>query len=394
MLMIFERYAKVASGSLYVMFLARHLGASLYGEYSESLAFIGVFGVLALAGIDSLFQKELSQTKNHSLIIKKFFLAKCVPVMLALLGYFLIWPQEDTLFIYFIPFLISVILSFPYQGLVYEEKFKQILKVSFTVIIISNICRIYLFTHQVQLYWYVLSYSLECASYPVGYFLLYCRNKNIIREKVSFNDFLMLFKNGWALIISTILVGLYTRFAILNLSSGSLIHEVGRFSLLTRIIDAMLVVAVSSSMLGMKKLLHANAEYDKHRRDYLLAMYIISFVMTILTFLCVYYVSPHVFGLQYIYDVRVAAITALVVLFSFMGIYNGRLLVIEGYYYFPLARNVLAMIAFIVFIYFTRNSYSLEKAMLSIMIAWCSSSFIFMIFTKQTRRMIFLELKK
>jgi len=209
-----------------------------------------------------------------------------------------------------------------------------------------------------------------------------------------FKDFLMLFKNGWALIISTILVGLYTRLAILNLSSGSLIHEVGRFSLLTRIIDAMLVVAVSSSMLGMKKLLHANAEYDKYRRDYLLAMYVISFVMTILTFLCVYYISPHVFGLQYIYDMRVAAITSLVVLFSFMGIYNGRLLVIEGYYYFPLARNVLAMIAFVAFIYFTRNSYSLEKAMLSIMIAWCSSSFIFMIFTKQTRRMIFLELKK
>ncbi|GEM_PF-4175095 len=376
------------------MFLAKHLGPSLYGEYSESLAFIGVFGVLALAGLDSLFQKELSLSNNHSLVIKKFLLIKCVPVVLAILCYLAFWPQKDPLFIYFIPFLFSVILSFPYQGLIYEEKFKKILTVSFSVIIISNLCRLYLFTHQTQLYWYVLSYSMECACYPLGYFLFYCKNKRILYQKVDFKDYLLLIRNGWALIISTILVGLYTRLAILNLSSNSLAHEVGRFSLLTRIVDAMLVVAVSSSMLGMKRLLNAGENYNKYKREYLVTMYTVSLLMTFLTFSCVYYLSPIIFGVQYAYNLDVASITALVVLFSFMGIYNGRLLVIEGFYYFPLARNVLAILAFIIFIYFTRNAYSLDKAMLSILIAWCSSSFIFMIFTKQTRRMIFLELKK
>lgn len=394
LLMVFERYAKVASGSLYVMFLAKHLGAALYGEYSQSLAFIGLFGVLALAGLDGLFQKQLSLTGNHSQVIKNFLFIKAIPVLLAVIGYVIFWKEKDDLFIYFIPFLFSVVLSFPYQGLIYEEKFKAILKVSFTIIIVSNIFRLYLFTHQVELYWYVLSYSLECACYPLGYFVFYCKGKKILQEKLILKDIIALVKNGWALILSTILVGSYTKLAILNLSTSSLTHEVGRFSLLTRIIDAMLVVAVSSSMLGMKKLLNASEKYNKYKRDYLITMYVISLTMTLLTFICIYYLCPVLFGGQYIYNANVAVVTALVVLFSFLGIYNGRLLVIEECYYFPLTRNILAITAFAIYIYTTKDSYSLEKAMISILIAWFSSSFIFMFFTKQTRRMIFLELKK
>ncbi|MEZ9497683.1 hypothetical protein AB4251_09335, partial [Vibrio lentus] len=133
-LFVLERYVKVASGSIYILFLAKYLGADLYGEYSTNLAFIGLFSLLGFSGADGIFQKKLSKSVDHVKTIKSFIFLKSTFIFIGVLAYFIYGSEEYQLFVYFMPFLLSSIFSFSYQGLVYDEKIKNILITSFVVI--------------------------------------------------------------------------------------------------------------------------------------------------------------------------------------------------------------------------------------------------------------------
>jgi O-antigen/teichoic acid export membrane protein len=398
LLISLERYVKVASGSFYIMFLAKYLGPEEYGRYSAGLAFVGLLGIFALAGIDGLLQKKLAVDLRHNLVIESFFLLKLLPLLCVIVIY-LLWSyffniKINSLFIYFTPFLISLIFSFVYQYLIYEERFYKICIVSFSVIIISNIVRFFLFYNNVSLEWFVISYSVEAALFPVGYLTYYLKGKKLFEKKIDFTYIFDLVKEGWGLILSTLIIGSLTKVALLNVESSSSAEDVGRLALLLRIVEAMLILAVSSSMVGMRRLLKAEDDYREVRNNYMIKMYIISILMSLGCYLFLVYLCPVFFGEGYTYSLNVSIISAFLVFFNSVGIYNGRLLVVEGFYKFPLFRNLISLTVFLSINYYYYSMFDLELAMYSLVISWLISSFIFMLLFKKTRRMVLFEFKK
>ncbi|MEZ9500320.1 hypothetical protein AB4251_23090, partial [Vibrio lentus] len=263
---------------------------------------------------------------------------------------------------------------------------------SFVVILFSNLFRVYLFTHQLSLHWYALSYSIEAACYPLGYFLQYVSKKKMFNSKLYSIDVIVLIRDSWPLIISTIIVGLFTKLALINLAKYNEPFEVGRFSLLLRVIEGMLIIATSTSVLQLKKLLNAGDKYNEIKNRYIKTMYLVATIVSIIAYVLVSIFIPVVFGQEYEFSANIAFVTSIIVFFNFIGIYNGRLLVVEGYYYFPLIRNTLSLLIFVV--YNNMVTQSLESSLLSLLITWVFSSFICMLITGNTRRMLFFEYKK
>ncbi|MDK9684925.1 oligosaccharide flippase family protein [Pseudoalteromonas shioyasakiensis] len=393
-LLMLERYAKVASGAIYVLFLARYLGPKDYGAYSAGLAVAGLLGVFALAGVDGLFQKKLSVSKEKSEIFFSFFLIKLVPVLIATSFYFLyvFYSGEgvDLLIVCFLPFTISLVLSFSYQGLLYEEKYKEIIKISFSIIAISNIFRIYLFLYTEKIELYALAYSMEALLLTVIYSVVFIRQINVVSTP-SFRVLKSIFKDGFPLIVSTLIIGSVSKVVLLNIEQSSSLEVVGQFALSMRVVEAALLLAVASSMIGLKALLtnYGTDKYFYQKRIYIRNMYALSFLSMLLTFVFFFFISSYLFGTGYAYSYKSCILISLLVFFNFIAIYNGRLLVVEELYKFAFFRSLFSLVFFFILVVYFNESFNLEEALLTLLAFWFSSSFIFMSIFKKTRRMFF-----
>jgi O-antigen/teichoic acid export membrane protein len=399
-LLLLERYVKVASGALYTLLLAKFLGPELFGFYSANLAFAGLIGVFAFSGVDGLFQKKLSKNLNYNVIFKCFFIIKSVPVILAILMY-LLWAylngdNEKSLLFFFLPFVFSLMLSFSYQGLIFTKKYKQIFIVSFSIILVSNIIRGYLFYCNSSIELFALSYSIEALLFPLGYSLFFFRKHGFKTSGIDLEVIKGIIRDGWPLVISTIIIGVLSKLALLKIESNSSLQEVGQFALVLRVVDAILIIAVASSMMNIKGLLTGldTSNYKEVKRKYILQMYLLAITCSSLTFIFFQYLAAIFFGEEYFYTLTTSFFISLLVFFNFIGIYNGRLLVVEGEYKVALMRNVFSFVFFIILCELIIAEYNLEIATLTLSLYWMMSSFVFMLFSNKTRRMVFFERKK
>ncbi len=395
-LLMLERYAKVASGAVFILFLARYLGPKDYGVYSAGLAVAGLLGVFSLAGIDGLFQKKLSEKNEAIEVFFSFFIIKMIPVLLAIVSYFIYvycyGKSFDLLLVCFLPFTLSLILSFSYQGLLYEEKYKEILKISFSIILISNIFRVFLFFSSDKIEFFALAYSLEALLLTVSYSFYFIKYVSP-RSLPSVNLLKKIVRDGLPLIISTLIIGSVSKIALLKVEGNSTLEEVGKFALSMRVVEAALLLAVASSMIGMKALLsnYKTAKYALKKRLYIRNMYILSLICSSLTFF--FFFAINVFGEGYDYNLTSCVLISLLVFFNFVAIYNGRLLIVEGLYRFALFRSLFSFVFFSTVVLYFNSLFDLDSALIALLAFWIGSSFIFMCMFKKTRRMFFWKLK-
>ncbi|WP_165721184.1 MULTISPECIES: oligosaccharide flippase family protein [unclassified Pseudoalteromonas] len=394
--LMLERYIKVASGAVYILLLAKFLGPELYGLYSANLAVAGFLGVFSLAGIDGLFQKRLSESNNPSEVFFSFFAIKFIPLIIIISLYYS-WSHffsEDPreLLIYFLPFTISMMMSFSYQGLLYFEDYSKIFIVSFGVIIVSNLFRLYIFQTEISIEFFILSYSIEALAFPLGYSCFFIlKNKQFIIPKIKVIKGIL--SDGWYLIISTIIIGAVSKVSLLWLEKNSTLDQVGKLALSLRVLDASLILAVATSMMGLRLLLKSyNTDYYIIKKnEYLKRMYFLSTLATLVIFVFFYYFAPLFFGVDYAYDLETSLYISFLVFFNFLGIYNGRLLVVEGLYHFALIRNTIGLILFVCFCFLYSDRFDIKMAVGGLLMFWFFSSFVFMVLFKRTRRMVFLE---
>ncbi|TOG57271.1 hypothetical protein CGI97_23995, partial [Vibrio parahaemolyticus] len=98
----------------------------------------------------------------------------------------------------------------------------------------------------------------EQLIYVIGYFLLYFRSGFNFKLNIKTLDRLKwIWKNGWALAFSAIIVGTFSRVSLFVLEHYESLKVVGQFSLILRVIDALVILAASSSLIKMKELVES-----------------------------------------------------------------------------------------------------------------------------------------
>ncbi|HCZ9274406.1 TPA: hypothetical protein O4G40_000837 [Vibrio alginolyticus] len=397
MLITLERYAKVFSGAMYTFLMAKFLGAESYGYYSYNFALISMIGIFALNGLDGLYQRELSRTQSKATLFFDFFVVK-FGVMVIVLGVFflfhnLIEIELSPLFYFFLPYLFTLPLSILYQGVIYERLVSGLVKVSILNLLLSNSLRVYLFFNYDNVNYFALSYVLEQLIYVIGYFLLYFRNGLNFKLNIKTLDRLKwIWKNGWALAFSAIIVGTFSRVSLFVLEHYESLKVVGQFSLILRVIDALVILAASSSLIKMKELVESknkdNSTYAKYVKVYKENMYFLSMVSSLLMFLGLYFIVPFFFGEEYQFGLFSCVVASFVVLFNFIGIYTGRVLVVESLYKVALIRNLISLLAVSVLSLIFVPKFGLAGALISLAASWCLSSVLILCLYKKTRYMV------
>ncbi|EHO8535993.1 hypothetical protein BBM24_17775 [Vibrio parahaemolyticus] len=397
MLITLERYAKVFSGAMYTFLMAKFLGAESYGYYSYNFALISMIGIFALNGLDGLYQRELSNTQSKATLFFDFFVVKS-GVMVIVLGVFflfhnLIEIELSPLFYFFLPYLLTLPLSILYQGVIYERLVSGLVKVSILNLLLSNSLRVYLFFNYDNVNYFALSYVLEQLIYVIGYFLLYFRSGFNFKLNIKTLDRLKwIWKNGWALAFSAIIVGTFSRVSLFVLEHYESLKVVGQFSLILRVIDALVILAASSSLIKMKELVESKnkdkSTYAKYVKAYKENMYFLSMVSSLLMFLGLYFIVPFFFGEEYQFGLFSCVVASFVVLFNFIGIYTGRVLVVESLYKVALIRNLISLLAVSVLSFIFVPKFGLEGALISLAASWCLSSVLILCLYNKTRYMV------
>jgi len=397
MLITLERYAKVFSGAMYTFLMAKFLGAESYGYYSYNFALISMIGIFALNGLDGLYQRELSNTQSKATLFFDFFVVK-FGVMVIVLGVFflfhnLIEIELSPLFYFFLPYLLTLPLSILYQGVIYERLISGLVKVSILNLLLSNSLRVYLFFNYDNVNYFALSYVLEQLIYVIGYFLLYFRGGFNFKLNIKTLDRLKwIWKNGWALAFSAIIVGTFSRVSLFVLEHYESLKVVGQFSLILRVIDALVILAASSSLIKMKELVESKnkdkSTYAKYVKAYKENMYFLSMVSSLLMFLGLYFIVPFFFGEEYQFGLFSCVVASFVVLFNFIGIYTGRVLVVESLYKVALIRNLISLLAVSVLSFIFVPKFGLEGALISLAASWCLSSVLILCLYNKTRYMV------
>lgn len=397
MLITLERYAKVFSGAMYTFLMAKFLGAESYGYYSYNFALISMIGIFALNGLDGLYQRELSNTQSKATLFFDFFVVK-FGVMVIVLGVFflfhnLIEIELSPLFYFFLPYLLTLPLSILYQGVIYERLVSGLVKVSILNLLLSNSLRVYLFFNYDNVNYFALSYVLEQLIYVIGYFLLYFRSGFNFKLNIKTLDRLKwIWKNGWALAFSAIIVGTFSRVSLFVLEHYESLKVVGQFSLILRVIDALVILAASSSLIKMKELVESKnkdkSTYAKYVKAYKENMYVLSMVSSLLMFLGLYFIVPFFFGEEYQFGLFSCVVASFVVLFNFIGIYTGRVLVVESLYKVALIRNLISLLAVSVLSFIFVPKFGLEGALISLAASWCLSSVLILCLYNKTRYMV------
>ncbi|MEZ9217862.1 hypothetical protein AB4581_15260 [Vibrio cyclitrophicus] len=400
-LITLERYVKVASGALYTFLIAKFLGSELYGVYSYNFALISLIGMFALNGLDSLFQKKLSEKNVKSNLFFEFFFIKftCLTVALTIYVVFCFINNSNlsVLFYVFLPYIFTLPFSMIYQGLVYERKVKGIVVVSIINMSFSNLLRVYLFMNSNNIELFAASYVIEQLIYLVGYFYFYFDRDdfNLIQKKDIKPIFISsksILKDAWALSLSAIMVGCFSRVTLFFLESNESMSEVGKYALILRVSDAMVILAASSSLIKMRELLDAKkmkiCDYEKSLQNYKINMYFLSISSALIMFFSLYYLVPIVFGSEYVFSFLSCIYSSMIVLFNFVAIYTGRVLVVESFYKIAMIRNAIALLSLMTISYFFVPKLGIEGALISLSISWAISSFFILLFIKKTRHMV------
>ncbi len=217
--MFFAKIASMVISLITMLYVARHLGPTNYGQLSYAISFVGLFSFVAALGIDQVLYRDLvrfPEKRNEYLgsAIGLRFVASLLTIGLCLLFAVLLSDKDVSLFLIFIISLGFVfnsfnLISYEFQANV-QQKYPYLLVLGVTIIL--NILKITTTILDKGVIFLACIVLLEAVLYMLGY--LYIRTKfygTVRRLKFDKVIALGIIKDSFPLIFASAFVTIYAR---------------------------------------------------------------------------------------------------------------------------------------------------------------------------------------
>lgn len=232
--------------------LARHLGASGYGDYSIVFAYLSFFQVLTGLGIDSIVVKEVSRdASNQNAVVSNAIILKIIFSILAILAAIIIahlmgYSKDIRLLIYIASF--AMIFSF---GTVYTALFQSKLKAAYYTIpelIVNIVISLLMFLFillKAPIVVFVLLQSLIVIPITVIYVIA---SKKFIDFKAGFQYDSVLCRSmlsqSWPIFLSSVFVSIYMRIDQVMLFRMVGANELGLYSAGVKLAESLNIIPI------------------------------------------------------------------------------------------------------------------------------------------------------
>jgi len=247
-----ERIVQMVIALFVGVLSARFLGPANFGIINYSLSFMSLFMAICTLGLEDIFVRDVlnepSNTgKSMGSGISMRLIASFISIILILVTLQITAPGNDLLFT--VSLVLSISLIF-YSFELIEFWFQSKLQSKYVSIakIITGVCvagwKIALLMLKASVVWFALSVTLEAALMAGILVFMYYRNGGP-KWKFSWNISKVMLSQSYHLIISGLLVSLYTRTGQIMIGNMIGQSEVGIYAAATRLSDVWFILPLA-----------------------------------------------------------------------------------------------------------------------------------------------------
>jgi len=325
--------------------LANYLGRAGNGIIGGGTVYIYFFSAVATLGLDQFIVKELHQfPDNRDQILGTSFWMKvfagCCCIPLIWMAYH-IYPAKGTPYSYvLILSTIGIIQAFTVIDSYFQSQVqsKYIMQVQIIGNLVSAAIKLALIYARQPLVYFVYAYAFDFLLISIGYYFTYQRTDRSI-FKWAYNSVLAkkLLTYSWPLIISGIMVSLFTRIDQIMLQNMAGVKEAGAYATVASLSEAwnfVPIVIISSLFPAILNARRDDPVRYKKRIQHLydLMVYLSVPVAIIVTFISPFiYKSGYIFKPEYAYAAPVLSVHIWSGVFVFLGAASGQYLIAENY---------------------------------------------------------------
>ncbi|WNB74222.1 flippase [Methylomonas koyamae] len=348
--MMLEQAFRIISGLFVGIWVARYLGPEKFGLYSYIMACYAIMSGILKLGMDGVLVREfVNRPKLIDVYLGTGFWLKLISAIIGVgfVAFFFPLISNEKIENQYI-LVISVgmlfqsveVMEFYFQSQLLA-KVVSICKV--TQLILSSMLKIFLVTVGANMSWFILMGVFDLIMLAFSYCIA-----NIIHRRMSFWKYfsakiaVALLKDAWPLLLSTIVIIIYTRIDLMLIKDMIGDYEAGVYSAAVRLVEAWYFIPVVVANSLFPAILDAkNVEqefyYTRLQGLYRLIVYL-GVVITILMYMFSDLLVVNLFGQNYLMASEVLKLYVLGIVFVFFGTVRSKWILAEnlqkyGFYY-------------------------------------------------------------
>ena len=384
-----------------VVYVIRFLGPSQYGLLSYAVSFVGMFGILASLGIDSILYRDLVKypEKRDQILGTAFYLKMAGAAASIIITLFASYFLGDDFYTSFIIFLIAAPLIFQSFNVI-SSYFQSLVRAKLPILIIFftnlflSLLKIILVLLSAGLSYFAFVYLLEGVLLAAGFIFIYNRAKlSLFDWKFDFNLAKDLLKNSWPLAFASVFTIIYVRIdqvLIKHLMDQSAvgIYDVGvRISEIWHFVPAIIATSLFPAIINAKKV--SQDLYNARLSKLYSLMIYSSFIIIVPLFVLSGYIINLLFGSQFTEAANVVRIYAWAGIAVSIGTVASYYLLNENYVKLSLFSSIVGMASNVLLNIVFIPIYGISGAALATLISYALVP-ASLVFFKETRPQLIL----
>jgi PST family polysaccharide transporter len=402
--LFFDKILRMGVGLIVGVWVARYLGPEQFGLFNYSVAFVGLFGVVAGLGLQGIVVRDIvrnplgkAETIGSAAALQ--FVSGLIAYGLTLIAIFWLRP-DDALARTLVAILGSVMLVKVSDVAAYwfeaQVQSKFIVWVQNSVFLVFAALKVFFILQNASIFSFVWAAMVEAVVVSVLMLVMLGLHGPHFHElRVSISRVRILLIDSWPLFLSNIAVTVYMK--IDQIMIGQILNDqdVGIYSAAVRIselwyfIPMAIAASVFPSILEAKKI-SEDIYYKRLQRIYDLMVWLSICVAVPMTFMSSLLVTS-LFGDDYAAAGSVLAVHIWAAVFVFLGVASGQWFLSENRQMLSLQRTVLGALINVILNIFLIPRYEIMGAALATVVAQLFAALLFDLVQKETRKMFVMK---
>jgi O-antigen/teichoic acid export membrane protein len=382
--------------------VVRYLGPEQFGLLSYAISFYGLFSAISILGLESISIRELVKNpESRDQILGSVFILRLAGSILAIVLILLIlviFKESNNVSILILVVSISAI----FQSIsVIDYFFRAEVKARYSVyvmtgsVLVTSVFKIFLIILKAPLIYFAIAFSVEFAAMAFGFVLVYKYNKlKIFNWKFQKNISVNLLKDSWPLILSGLVIAVYTKIDQVMIKNMLNSTELGYYAVAVKLSEAWYFIPITLSNSLFPAIVNAKGigeEFYNNRMQKLydiLAWIAIAIAIPVSIFS--YLIISIIFGNEFITAAPVLTIYIWAGVAVFLGVASSQYLITENFTKLSFFRTFIGMILNVLLNLILIPAFGIIGAAYATLISYSIAVFSIVLFPKTGKQFLMM----
>lgn len=389
--MFAEKFLRLIAGVFVSAYVARYLGPGQYGLLIYAVSLVGLLTSISFLGLDDILQREIVRVpKKASVLMGSAFVMRLIAAGIVYAGFAIAVQSEQTdpttrklILIIGLGVIMQAfgIIQYFFQAKVWS---KYTVASQIIALVVVSIFRVVLVLKEAPLVWFAWSQTLDYGVLAVGLVGFYSRNvSSLFKWRFDFSMASYLLKTSWPLIFSSLAITLYMRFdqVMVKWMLGNV--DAGHYGVAVRLSEMwnFIPVAICGSL--FPALINARSHSKKLYMERLQNLYDLIVGMALAIAIAMTFLSGPVvailFGEEFAPGANILSLYIWSGVFTFMGVANGKWIILENLQRFRMICLIIAGVMNIVLTYVFVKLIGLEGAAVATLVSYAFANYLFLL---------------